>query len=383
MSENAPSADESGVVGRELSQVPVDYPVLLASIKERIRLARARAIMAVNAELNALYWEVGALIADRQQRDGWGAGVIPRLARDLRNEFPEEKGLSVRNIGRMLAFHREYPYLGFLPQAVAKMEDPPTPVEIWPQSVAKIPAELLLAVPWGHHDLLRTKVKDLPTRAWYMQSAVENGWSRAVLLAQIQNGAHERAGKAASNFALRIPPPDSDMVQQALKDPYIFDFLTLEDDFRERELELGLVAHLEKFLIELGQGFAFVGRQYHLNFQERDFYLDLLFYHLRLRRYVVIEIKRGVFKPEYAGKVNFYCNVVDDMLRHEGDEPTIGLILCQEPDRVFAEYTLRGVETPIGVSGYELTRALPPEMESTMPTIEQIEAELGEIEGES
>ena len=165
--------------------------------------------------------------------------------------------------------------------------------------------------------------------------------------------------------------------------PYIFDFLTLEDDFRERELELGLVAHLEKFLIELGQGFAFVGRQYHLNFQERDFYLDLLFYHLRLRRYVVIEIKRGVFKPEYAGKVNFYCNVVDDMLRHEGDEPTIGLILCQEPDRVFAEYTLRGVETPIGVSGYELTRALPPEMESTMPTIEQIEAELGEIEGES
>lgn len=370
-------------MSRELNHVPADYPVLLADVKQRIRLARARAIMAVNAELNALYWEVGSVIADRQQREGWGAGVIPRLARDLRNEFPEEKGLSARNIGRMLAFHREYPYLEVLPQAVAKMEDPPMPLETSPQPVAEIPTELLLAVPWGHHDLLRTKIKDLPTRAWYMQVSVENGWSRAVLLAQIQNGAHERTGKAASNFTLRIPPPNSDFVQQALKDPYIFDFLTLDDNFRERELELGLIAHLEKFLIELGQGFAFVGRQYHLDFQDRDFYLDLLFYHLRLRRYVVIEIKRGEFKPEYAGKVNFYCNVVDDMLRHEGDEPTIGLILCQEPDRVFAEYTLRGVETPIGVSGYELTRTLPTEMESTMPTIEQIEAELGEIEGKS
>lgn len=369
-------------MGRELGQVPADYPVLLASIKERIRRARVRAIMAVNAELNALYWEVGALIADRQQREGWGAGVIPRLARDLHNEFPEEKGLSARNIDRMLAFYREYPYLEVSPQAVAKTEDALMRTEISPRPVAEIPAELLLAVPWGHHDLLRAKIKDLPTRAWYMQASVENGWSRSVLLAQIQNEAHERAGKAASNFTLRIPPPGSDLVQQALKDPYVFDFLTLDDDFRERELELGLVAHLEKFLIELGQGFAFVGRQYHLNFQDRDFYLDLLFYHLRLRRYVVIEIKRGKFKPEYAGKVNFYCNVVDDVLRHEGDEPTIGLILCQEPNRVFAEYTLRGVETPIGVSGYELTRALPPEMESTMPTIEQIEAELGEIEEE-
>lgn len=369
-------------MGRELGQVPADYPVLLASIKERIRRARVRAIMAVNAELNALYWEVGALIADRQQREGWGAGVIPRLARDLHNEFPEEKGLSARNIDRMLAFYREYPYLEVSPQAVAKTEDALMRTEISPRPVAEIPAELLLAVPWGHHDLLRAKIKDLHTRAWYMQASVENGWSRSVLLAQIQNEAHERAGKAASNFTLRIPPPGSDLVQQALKDPYIFDFLTLDDDFRERELELGLVAHLEKFLIELGQGFAFVGRQYHLNFQDRDFYLDLLFYHLRLRRYVVIEIKRGKFKPEYAGKVNFYCNVVDDVLRHEGDEPTIGLILCQEPNRVFAEYTLRGVETPIGVSGYELTRALPPEMEFTMPTIEQIEAELGEIEEE-
>ena len=242
--------------------------------------------------------------------------------------------------------------------------------------MARVPAELLLAVPWGHHDVLRSKVKDLGARAWYMRATVENGWSRAVLLAQIQTSAHERVGQAASNFTLRIPAPGSDLVQQALKDPYIFDFLTLDDDFRERELEAGLVANMERFLIELGQGFAFVGRQYHLQLQDRDFYLDLLFYHLRLRRYVVIEIKRGEFKPEYAGKVNFYCNVVDDQLRHEGDEPTIGLILCQEPDRLFAEYTLRGVDTPIGVSSYELTRALPTEFESSMPTIEQIEHEL-------
>lgn len=364
----------------DVAQTPADYPVLLAEIKQRIRVGRARAIMAVNAELNALYWQVGSLIAERQQGEGWGAGVIPRLAQDLCNEFPEEKGFSARNIDRMLAFYRAYPDLEFSPQAAAKMAavaDAAIPTEIAPQAVAKIPAETLLAVPWGHHATLLSKVKALSTRAWYMRATVENGWSRAVLLAQIQSGAHERAGKAASNFSLRLPPPDSELVQQSLKDPYVFNFLTLDDDFRERELELGLIAHMEKFLLELGQGFAFVGRQYHLSVQDRDFYVDLLFYHLKLRRYVVIEIKRGEFKPEHAGQVNFYCNVVDDQLRHEGDESTIGLILCQETDRLFVEYTLKGVETPIGVSAYELTRALPNDLKSKMPTVEQIEAELG------
>jgi predicted nuclease of restriction endonuclease-like (RecB) superfamily len=220
------------------------------------------------------------------------------------------------------------------------------------------------------------KVKDLPTRRWYMQATLQHGWSRNILVMQIETAAHRRQGRTISNFASSLPAPDSDLVQQTLKDPYLFDFLTLQSGFHERELETGLVAHMEKFLLELGQGFAFVGRQYHLDIGDQDFYIDLLFYHLKLRRYVVIDLKRGDFKPEYAGKINFYCNVVDDKLRHETDQPTIGLILCQQPNRVLAEYALRGFDKPIGVSSYELTRALPGDLESSLPSIEQIEREL-------
>lgn len=352
--------------------MPADYKGLLSDIKQRVRHAQTRAVLAVNAELIRLYCEVGSLIDTRQQKEGWGSGVITRLAQDLHNELPEEKGFSVRNIKRMLAFYREYPHLAFVPKAVAQM---PESSKV-PQPVALFPAELILSVPWGHHDVLMTKVKDLDTRQWYMQAIVENGWSRNVLVMQIQSAAHQRLGKATTNFAKRLPPPDSDLVQQTLKDPYLFDFLTLESGFHERELEAGLVDHLEKFLLELGQGFAFVGRQYHLDIGERDFYIDLLFYHLKLRCYIVIDLKRGDFKPEYAGKMNFYCSVVDDKLSHETDKPTIGLILCQQPDRVLAEYALRDIDKPIGVSAYELTRALPKSLESSLPTIEQIEKEL-------
>jgi len=351
------------------------YRQVLKDIKQRIRHAQARAVMAVNAELIRLYWEIGALIEARQQQEGWGAGVIPALAGDLHNELPEEKGFSERNIKRMLAFYREYPHSGFVPRPVAQMEDPATDLEM-PQSVALFPAELLCAVPWGHHAELMAKVKDLPTRSWYMRAAVEHGWSRNVLLMQIETAAHERFGHSVTNFARMLPPPESDLARKALKDPYLFDFLTLHSDFHERELETELVTHLEKFLLELGQGFAFVGRQYHLEVSNKDFYVDLLFYHLKLRRYVVIELKRGDFKPEYAGKVNFYCSVVDDVLRHETDGQTIGLILCQQPDRVLAEYALRDMTKPIGVSGFELTRALPQTLQSSLPSIEDIEEEL-------
>lgn len=360
-----------------MSQVPqasplVGYADLLGDIKQRVRHAQARAVLAVNAELIQLYWDIGALIDSRQKKEGWGAGVIPRLARDLHNELPEEKGFSERNIKRMLAFHREYPQLGLVPRAVAPSGTAP----VVPQAVALFEPQLLQAIPWGHHAELMAKVKDLPTRHWYMQAAVQHGWSRNILVMQIESAAHHRQGRTVSNFARRLPAPDSDLVQQALKDPYLFDFLTLEPGFHERELETGLVAHLEKFLLELGQGFAFVGRQYHLDVGEQDFYIDLLFYHLKLRCYVVIDLKRGDFKPEYAGKINFYCNVVDDQLRHKTDQPTIGLILCQQPNRVLAEYALRGVDKPIGVSSYELTRALPRNLESSLPSIEQIEREL-------
>lgn len=353
-------------------KLPVDYAGLLSDIKRRIRHAQTRALLAVNAELIGLYWDIGALIDARQRKEGWGSGVIPRLARDLHNELPEEKGFSERNIKRMLAFYREYPELPVVPQAVAQTSAP----KKGPQAVALFPLELIQSVPWGHHAELMAKVKDLPTRHWYMQAAVANGWSRNMLLMQLESAAHIRQGKAASTFALRLPAPDSDLVQQTLKDPYLFDFLTLQAGFHERELETGLIAHLEKFLLELGRGFAFVGRQYHLSIGEQDFHIDLLFYHLKLRCYVVIDLKRGDFKPEYAGKMNFYCNVVDDKLRHASDQPTIGLILCQQPNRVLAEYALRGVDKPIGVSSYELTRALPATLQSSLPSIEDLEREL-------
>jgi predicted nuclease of restriction endonuclease-like (RecB) superfamily len=348
------------------------YAGLLSDIKQRVCHAQTRAVLAVNAELIRLYWEIGALIDSRQKKEGWGAGVIPRLAADLHNDLPEEKGFSERNIKRMLAFYREYPLLDFVPHTVAPSGTAP---EV-PQAAALFQAQLLQAIPWGHHAELMAKVKDLPTRHWYMQATVQYGWSRNILVMQIESAAHHRQGRTVSNFASRLPAPDSDLVQQTLKDPYLFDFLTLEPGFHERELETGLVAHLEKFLLELGQGFAFVGRQYHLDIGDQDFYIDLLFYHLKLRCFVVIDLKRGDFKPEYAGKINFYCNVVDDKLRHETDQPTIGLILCQQPNRVLAEYALRGVDKPIGVSGYELTRALPRNFESSLPSIEQIEREL-------
>lgn len=353
-------------------KLPTDYAALLADIKQRVRHAQTRAVLAVNAEMIRLYWEIGALIAGRQKNEGWGAGVIPRLAHDLHNELPEEKGFSERNIKRMLAFYREYPHLEFVPQAVAQIEADPTVS----QAVALFPPELFLSLPWGHHAELMAKVKDPSTRQWYMQAAIANGWSRSILVMQIESAAHNRQGRATTNFVQRLPSPDSDLVQQTLKDPYLFDFLTLESSFHERELETGLIAHLEKFLLELGQGFAFVGRQYHLDIGEQDFYIDLLFYHLKLRRFVVIDLKRGDLKPEYAGKMNFYCNAVDDKLRHETDKPTIGLILCQQPNRVLAEYALRGVDKPIGVSSYELTRALPAELQSSLPSIEEIEREL-------
>ena len=371
---------------------PAGYASLLGEIKLRIRHAQSRAWMAVNAEMIRLYWCIGQVIDIRQQQEGYGTAVIPRLSRDLHNELPEEKGFSERNIKRMLAFYRLYPNAALdvdvVPQLAAQAGQMAVS-DLVPQAVAQVPqrptaalevdfpASLLLAMPWGHHAVLMEKVKDAATRQWYLQAAIDNGWSRYLLVEHIESASHERMGQSASNFALRLLAPDSALVQQTLKDPYLFDFLTLAEPFKERELETGLIAHLEKFLLELGQGFAFVGRQYHVDLGEQDFYIDLLFYHLKLRCYVVIELKRGAFKPEYAGKMSFYCSVVNDRLRHIDDKPTIGLILCQQHNRVLAEYTLRDMDNPIGVSSYELTRALPTELQTSLPSIEQIERELG------
>ena len=380
-----------------------DYARVLSDIKTCIRKAQVKAAFSANQEMILLYWDVGRIIEERQEKEGWGAAIIPRLARDIRNEMPAVKGFSERNIDRMIAFYREYP--GFenaiSPTSLAKFTtgsiSPPVAAKlstrgskeqtrlldlsISPPVVAKLESAVILQslvtkIPWTHNIILMEKVKDLAVRGWYMQATLQQGWSSDVLALMIDGRTHERQGKAITNFADRLPPVQSDLAQQVLKDPFIFDFTTLEEPFHERELEITLVRHLEKFLIELGQGFAFVGRQVHVDVGEQDFYIDLLFYHLRLRCYVVIELKKGAFKPEYAGKLNFYLNVVDDKLRHPSDSPSIGLILCQDENKLVAEYALKGVKKAIGVSQYQLTRALPKEFRSSLPSIAEIESEL-------
>jgi len=384
------------------------YRDLLGDIKTRVRQAQHRAALSANAEMILMYWDIGRLIAARQEKEGWGTGVIPRLAADLKNELPEQKGFSARNIGYMIRFAREYGFppnlqqpAANLPLSVAKfgtirVDDPGEPilqqpaaklqptdsesVEIVPQAAAQLPLppKILFGLPWFHHVILIQKLKDLPTRYWYAKEALEQGWTRDTLTLQIKNRTHERQGAAITNFASTLPEPHAAIAQGLLKDPYLFDFLTLEEPFHERELETGLLLHLEKFLLELGRGFAFVGRQYRLEVSDREFYLDLIFYHLHLRCFIVIDLKKGDFKPEYAGKMNFYCSAVDDLLRHEHDVATIGLILCQTKDRILAEYSLRDIHKPIGLADYELTRALPKELASSLPSIEDIEAELSQ-----
>lgn len=359
----------------------VFYSALLTDIKQRIQQGQTRAVLSANAEMLMMYWDIGHMIHLRQQEEGWGAGVIPQLAKDLRNDLPEVKGFSERNLRRMNQFYREYPGLSAIwPRPVAKLGSGDEAEAKEEVTAIEQPAQewlrMVFQVSWAHNILLIQKLKDLDRRRWYLQQTIEQGWSRDVLGLQIKSNAHERQGSAVSNFEALLPSRQSDLAQQMFKDPYIFDFLTLEEPFRERELEAGLVAHLEKFLLELGAGFAFVGRQYHVEVGDNDFYIDLLFYHLRLRCFVVIELKKGEFKPEYAGKLNFYCNVVDDRLKHETDEPTIGLLLCQHKDKVLAEYALRGIQKPIGVADDELTQALPKELASSLPTVEQIEAVL-------
>lgn len=376
------------MIRRVPGQLPTGFPTLVKQIKDRIQQAQTKAILAANAELVRLYWDIGRLIDERQRREGWGAAVIPRLAHQLRNDLANEKGFSERNIGRMIAFYRAYPHPDHLlpataddvlkslnlPQPAAKSSPSPE----LPRPAARTLDSILWTIPWFHHVVLMEKIKDLSIRLWYMHQTLANGWSRNVLLVMIQSGAHRRQGKAITNFDRLLPPPQSDLARQTLKDPYIFDFLTLEELFRERELELNLLNQFEQFLLELGRGFAFVGRQLHLDVGRTDFYIDLLFYHLQLRCFVVIDLKKGEFKPEYAGKMNFYLSVVDDRLRHPDDRPSIGLILCQDRNQIIAEYTLRDVNKPIGISEYELTRALPPSLQSSLPTVEQIEAELSE-----
>jgi predicted nuclease of restriction endonuclease-like (RecB) superfamily len=345
------------------AELPADYMQLLDELKLRIRQERLRAVMAANAAMVLLYWDIGRAILDRQEKEGWGAKVIDRLSADLRREFPDMQGLSPRNLKYMRAF-----------------------AAAW--SDRQIVQQVAAQIPWFHNCVLLDKVKDSEARLWYARKAYEEGWSRNMLVLQIERRLHERQGKAITNFPDTLPPADSDMATQVFKDPYLFDFLGTADPRRERELEEALMDHIQRFLLELGAGFAFVGRQVLLEVGDRDCYVDLLFYHLKLRRFVVIELKAGPFDPAYVGQMNLYLSAVDDLLRHPDDKPTIGLLLCKGKDRLVVEYALRDVQKPIGVAGWKtrlkvrvewktrLVKTLPKELQGSLPTVEQLEAEL-------
>jgi predicted nuclease of restriction endonuclease-like (RecB) superfamily len=345
-------------VSDELTPHIEGYAELFDQLKARIETSRLRASLAVNCELVLLYWSIGRDILERQARLGWGARVIDRLAADLRRAFPEIKGFSPRNLKYMRAFAEAWPDEYVVQQAVAQ-------------------------IPWGHNVRLLDRVRDPTEREWYVHQTVEYGWSRNVLVHQIESKLYERQGRALTNFDRSLPAPQSELARQVLKDPYAFDFLTLGPEARERDLERGLLDHIRDFLLELGVGFAFVGSQYPLEVGGQDYYLDLLFYHLRLRAFVVVDLKIGEFEPEHAGKMGFYLQAVDDLLRHAADQPTIGIILCKTKNEVIVEYSLRSVDKPVGVSSYTLAESLPDTLKGSLPTIEQLEAELAGDDAET
>ncbi|KVD60642.1 hypothetical protein WI87_11995 [Burkholderia ubonensis] len=328
-----------------------DYRSWLTDLKQRVEHARQRAAASANRELVTLYWQIGRDILERQQQRGWGAKVIDQLARDLKDAFPDMRGFSPRNLKYMRALAQAWPAPEFVQQPAAQL-------------------------PWFHLCTLLDKVKDPADRDWYAGKSLEHGWSRNVLAMQIDTQAHTRVGSAVTNFDARLPPPQSDLAREALKDPYVFDFLGLTEDAQERDIEQALTRHITRFLLELGAGFAFVGRQYRLEVGGDEFFIDLLFYHLKLRCYVVVELKATPFRPDYAGQLNFYLSAVDAQLRAPEDQPTIGLLLCRERNRLVAEYALRGMANPMGVAEYQLLRQIPKSLESGLPSIDRIEAEL-------
>ena len=336
-----------------LTTPPAGYADWLADLKGRIHAAQQRATLAVNRELVLLYWQIGRDILARQADQGWGAKVIERLAHDLRAAFPEMKGFSRANLMYMRAFAEAWPDAGIVQQAVGQL-------------------------PWGHNLVLLTRLKDPGQRLAYAQSAIAHGWSRNVLNIHIETRLLERTGKATTNFDASLPKPASDLARESLKDPYRLDFLGLGREAGEREIENALVRHVTEFLLELGAGFAFVGRQVLLNVGGDDFFIDLLFYHLKLRCYVVIELKGGKFKPEHLGQLGFYLTAVDAQIKHPQDGPTIGLLLYKSRNKVVAEYALRDSAQPIGVAEYKLLESLPAELQTSLPSIEQIERELAD-----
>lgn len=333
-----------------------DYKKWLLELKQRVRQTQLKAAVKVNSTLIEFYWDLGKDIVNRQTEAAWGSGFLKQLSHDLMVEFPEIKGFSKRNLEQVRRW-----YL------------------FWNEgsSIAQQAASQLTLIPWWHNVVIVTKSSTQSEALYYVTKTIQHGWSRSVLTHQIESGLYQREGRAINNFTETLPAVQSDLAQQTLKDPYIFDFLSLTDDYNERELEKGLVEHITQFLLELGAGFAYVGKQVPLQVGERDFFLDLLFYHIHLHCYVVIELKAIDFEPEHTGKLNFYITAVDEILRKDGDAATIGILLCKNKDKLVAEYALKDINKPIGVSEYQLTQSLPDNLKSSLPSIEEIENELG------
>ena len=335
-----------------LTPTPDGYTDWLRDLKNRIHSAQQRAALAVNRELVLLYWQIGRDILARQASQGWGAKVIERLAHDLRTAFPELKGFSPRNLKYMRAFAEAWPDMEFVQAVLAQL-------------------------PWYHQLALLDKLPNPEARQWYAGKAIEHNWSRNVLVMQIETRLMERNGEAVTNFQASLPQPQSDLARESLKDPYRFDFLGLTEEAQERDVEQALVKHVTEFLLELGAGFAFVGRQVLMDVGGDEFFIDLLFYHLKLRCYVVIELKGGKFKPEHLGQLGFYLTAVDRQIKSEHDNPTIGLLLCKSKNKIVAKYALGDKTQPMGIAEYKLLESLPAELKNNLPSIEQIENELG------
>jgi predicted nuclease of restriction endonuclease-like (RecB) superfamily len=334
-----------------LTPPPAGYADWLTELKTRIHSAQQRAALAVNRELVLLYWQIGRDILNRQSVQGWGAKVIEQLSQDLRAAFPDMQGFSPRNLKYMRAFAEAWPDEDFVQGVLAQL-------------------------PWYHQLALLDKLPGPETRRWYVAKAIEHNWSRNVLVMQIETRLLERSGKAVTNFDATLPKPQSDLARETLKDPYRFDFLGLTDEAQERAVEHALVRHVTEFLLELGAGFAFVGRQVLLNVGGEEFFIDLLFYHLKLRCYIVVELKGGKFKPEHLGQLGFYLTAVDRQIKSEQDSPTIGLLLCKSKNKIVAEYALGDKNQPMGVAEYKLLQSLPEPLQTSLPSIEQIEREL-------
>lgn len=338
-------------MAQEVSQLDESYLQFIAELKEQIYNSQVKAGLAVNRELVILYWRIGRKIWQNQKQSGWGSKVIKQIAIDLKKAFPGMKGFSERNLQYMRTFAEAYP-------------------------VEQFTQELPAQITWYHNCTILDKISDQSEREWYIRQTIQNGWSRNVLVHQIESSLYIRQGQASTNFPATLPSSQSDLARQILKDPYNFDFLTLAENVQERELEKALVEHIREFLLELGAGFAFMGSQYPLSVGEQDFFIDLLFYHTKLRCFVAVDLKIGDFQPEYIGKMNFYLSALDDLMRHPSDQPSIGIILCKTKNKTIAEYALRDYSKPIGVAEYRLTRLLPDRFKDKMPTIEELEAEL-------